>query len=223
MRFNVAWTLLGVCVGAHAEDLRPVLARMDTGAAGFRSISANIRRVSFTALINDRLEETGTCKFYKQRSDVRVLVELSKPDERAIAFAGRKVQIYTAKSNIVQEIDLGRQKGQIDRYLLLGFGTSGKELAREYTVKYGGEEAVSGQKATRIELVPRSDEVRRQFSKMELWIADPFGYPVQQKLHEPSGNYLTVTYTGVKLNSDLSPEQLSLRLPKDVKREYPQK
>ncbi len=223
MNIRLVTAMVGLCASALAQDLKSVLARMDGGAAGFRSVSASIRRASFTALINDRLEETGTCKFYKHKGDVRVLVDLTNPDQRSIAFAGRKVQLYTAKSNIVQEIDLGKQKGQIDRYLLLGFGTPGREIAKEYTTRYSGEEAIAGQKASRLELTPKSEEVRKQFSKIELWIADPGGYPVQQKLHEPSGNYLTVTYTGIKLNSDLSPDQLALKLPKDVKREYPQK
>ncbi len=206
-----------------AQSLDAVLARMDAGSVGFRSVAADIKRTSFTAVINDRSEEFGSIKLAKNKNDVRVLLEVTRPDARSVAFAGDRAQIFYPKINTVQEIDLGKQKSLVEQFVLLGFGTSGKELGKNYTLKYTGEEPVAGQKASRIELTPKSRQVKEQFARMELWIADPGGFPVQQKLYEPSGNFLTVTYSAIKLNPNLGPDSLSLRLPKDVKREYPQK
>ncbi len=216
--------LASLCLAAPAAaELPQVLARMDASATGFRGAAANVKRTSFTALIRETEEETGTIKFTKSKNDVRLLLELTKPDPRSVAFAGRKAQLFYPKINTVREIDLGKQKSFIDQFLLLGFGTAGKDLGKSYQVKYRGEETISGQKASRIELVPNAAEVKQQFNRIELWIADPGGYPVQQKLYAPSGNHLTVTYTEVQVNPALTPESVSLKLPKDVKREYPQK
>jgi outer membrane lipoprotein-sorting protein len=208
---------------ASGGDLKSVLARMDAGAIGFQSVTANVRRSTYTALIRERSEESGIVKFLKARNEVRLLLEVAKPEPRSVAFAGRKAQLYYPKINTVQEIDLGKQKSYIDQFILLGFGTTGRELVKSYKVAYGGEETVAGTKASRIELTPNSPQVREQFSRIELWIADPGGFPVQQKLHEPSGNNLTVTYSEIKVNPNLNPQSVALKLPKDVKREYPQK
>jgi outer membrane lipoprotein-sorting protein len=74
-----------------------------------------------------------------------------------------------------------------------------------------------------LELVPKSKKALEQLTKVELWVADPGGYPVQQKLYWPSGDTTTTSYTDIKVNPDLTDADLSLKLPSDAKREYPQK
>jgi len=49
------------------------------------------------------------------------------------------------------------------------------------------------------------------------------GYPIQQKFYQPAGDYMVFTYSGIKINPDLADSALKLHLPKNVKREYPQK
>ena len=51
---------------------------------------------------------------------------------------------------------------------------------------------------------------------------DSGAYPVQQKLIQPSGDYYLFTYSGVKLNPQLTDEALKLKLPKGVKRQRAQ-
>ena len=114
-------------------------------------------------------------------------------------------------------------KSLVDQFVLLGFGTTGKDLQKAYNLKFVKDETVAEQKCSRIELDPKDSKVKKQYSKFELCIADPGGYPVLQKLIEPSGNYTSITYSDIKLNPDLRPEAMNLNLPAGVKREYPQK
>jgi outer membrane lipoprotein-sorting protein len=58
---------------------------------------------------------------------------------------------------------------------------------------------------------------------MEIWMAEDGSLPVQQKVVLPSGNYTMFTYSNIKYNPPLTDEDLSLKLPKNVKREYPQR
>jgi outer membrane lipoprotein-sorting protein len=82
---------------------------------------------------------------------------------------------------------------------------------------------VAGQKTARLELIPISKEVLQHLKKLELWVSESTGYPVQQKFFLPANDYMLVTYTGMKANPDLSDSALRLKLPKGVKREHPQK
>ena len=44
----------------------------------------------------------------------------------------------------------------MDQFLLVGFGTTGQELKANYSMKYVGEETISGQKAWKLELIRQS-------------------------------------------------------------------
>lgn len=220
------WVLAAMLAGpAGAASLEQVLERMDRAAASFQAVRASIRKASFTAAINDETVERGVFQMSRRgRKTVRMKIEFREPDPRVLAFSGRKGEIYYPKINTVQEYDLGRHGALVDQFLLLGFGTPGRELAREYQVQLvAGAEPVGGVRADRLELVPKAKEAREHIVRVELWIADPGGYPVQQKFYTPSGDTTTITYTDAVLNPALSESDLSLRVPADAKREYPQR
>lgn len=213
------WLLL-----AAAPAEQAVLAKMDEAAAGFRSMSGKIRKVTHTAVINDDSIDVGTICLRRQGSrDVRLLVEIGEPDPKAYALQGRKAEIYYPKIQTVQEYDLGKQSQLLDQFLLLGFGTPTRELLRSYTLRVAGEETVAGQKSARIELIPKSEKVRQHLTKAELWISLADGHTVQQRFHEPSGDFRLATYTDVRWNPPLADSALALKLPKNIKREYPQR
>ncbi len=206
------------------EALDRVLARMDKGASSFKAMSAKIRKVSHTAVVNENTVDTGTMKLKRAKPrDMRMLVDLTEPDQKAMAFQGQKLEMYFPKMRTVQEYDVGKNRELLEQFLLLGFGTSGKELAENYTLKVGGTETVGEQKTTRLELVPKSKEVLQHLKKAELWVSDETGYPAQQKFYLTGGDYALVTYTELKVNPQLSDSALKLNLPKGVKREFPQK
>jgi outer membrane lipoprotein-sorting protein len=139
------------------------------------------------------------------------------------ALTPGKVEIYFPKINTVQEYDLGKEKGLVDQFLLLGFGSSGKDLAKNYDVKATGEENIDGQATTRLELTPKSAKVKEYFSKVEVWIPAGAANAVRQKVYEKSGDTMTFAYSGLKLNSGLADNAVDLKLPADAKREFPGK
>jgi outer membrane lipoprotein-sorting protein len=201
-----------------------VLARMDAAAPAFRGVKASLQRVVHTAVINDNSEESGSFTLLRSKGkEPRVLIEIVKPDPRVIAFSDRKAEIFNPRAGVVQEFDLGKQKGLVDQFLLLGFGASGKEIRKNYGVTFLGEDTVAGQKCSRLQLTPRSGQVKEHFNRIELCIAASGGHPVRQKLFEPSGNYTDIIYSDVRLNPVIQPAELDLKLPPNVKREYPQR
>ncbi len=210
--------------GAQAQPLQQTLARMDQSSAAFRGMTSKIRRVSYTAVINENNIDSGTMFLKRARPrDLRMLVELTEPDPKSVAFQGRKLEIYFPKIKTVQEYDVGKNRSLLEQFLLLGFGSSGRELAANYALKALGSESVSGEKTTRLELTPKSAAVLEQLKKVELWISDSGGYPVQQKFYLPGGDYMLVTYSELKLNPEMADSAVKLKLPRGVKREFPQK
>lgn len=207
-----------------AEPLDSVLAKMDRAAASFKSMTAKIKRTAHTAAIDENHTDAGTMSMKRSRSqDTRMLIDLTAPDAKTITLQGHTVDIYLPKIKTVQEFDVGKNRELLDQFLLLGFGSSGKDLTRAYDVTFVGEEAENGRKAAHLQLVPKSPEVLKQLKTIELWLSDANSYPIRQKFNQPSGDYTTVTFSDLKMNPDLPDAALKLKLPKGVKREYPQR
>lgn len=226
MRFTalVLFCSFTLPASAAVPGLESVLARMNDAAATFKAMSAEIKRITHTAVLNDNSEEAGTVSMLRlSPRDARMLIEFTAPDPKSIAFQQRKAQIYYPKLQQVEIYDLGKYSKLIDQFLLLGFGTSGRELVKSYDVKVLGEETIGGRNVVKLELVPKSGEARQQLNKVELWLDEAGAYPVQQKFYQPGGDYMLITYTDVKLNPPLSSGAVTLQLPNNVKKVTPQK
>ncbi|MGD0002467.1 MAG: outer membrane lipoprotein carrier protein LolA [Bryobacteraceae bacterium] len=209
-----------------AQDLESALGRMDRLSKGFRGLTADLHRITYTAVIKQADESSGRLTVFRaQPKDLRMLVEIDKPDPGAVAVANNKVQIYYPKIAEVQEYDLsGKQNRLIEEFLLLGFGTSTSDLGKKYSIKYMGMATVQGLKADLLELVPKSTEAREHFPRIEMWIAQDGGYPLRLKLHQPSKDYQEAEYTNVRVNPpNITEAAVRLKPPKGVKRVRPQK
>lgn len=223
MNTKVAFALLAA-LSAFAASPDSVLARMDQAASTFRGMTANITKTSYTAVIQESTEESGIIRMRSPKPrQVGALIEFDKPAPKSIAFRDKKAQIYLPKINTVQEYDLGKYNDLLTQGLLIGFATPSKDLKKNYAIKVAAEESVAGQKATKLELIPTQDTIKQHLNRIELWIGDADGLPVQQKLYQPSGDYTQIQYRDMKLDPSLTEQQVKLNLPANVKREFPQK
>ena len=166
-----------------AGELENVLARIDKAGTAFKGMSAHVKRVSHTAVINEDNTDSGTMLLKRNHPrDMRMLVDFTEPDPKTVAFQGRKVEIYYPKMQTVQEFDVGKSRALLDEFFLVGFGTSRGDLQASYTLHLGGSDTIEGHKTDRLELIPKSKEVSQHLTKLEIWVAEN-GYPVQQKFY----------------------------------------
>ena len=223
----VCLTLAGPATVAAADNsMTQVLARMDKAASEFQAMTAQVTHVTHTDVLNDDSPpETGTVTMKKvQPGEVQGKLDFTSPDLKTITIEKRRVQEYLPKINILQVFDLDKHGPQLDKFVMIGFGTSGTEIAASYSVTVLASEQVNGQALMRLQLIPKSGEAKQYVKKLELWIpeqGDP--YPVREKITEPSGDYILVTYSGLKINPPLKPDALQLKPPPGVKTEYPGK
>lgn len=218
--------LLLAGVGAvFAQDLASVFARIDKTAVTFRGFRADMKRVSHNHLIPIDDEDTGSIVVRRAKPhELQMLLNFNPPNEKRVAVEGSKIEIYTPKNNSIQAVLLGKEsKGAVEAFMLLGFGSTSKELQSGYDVTYGGPETVSGEKTNRIELVPKSDEVKHQLQRVDLWISDASGLAIQQKFYFPGGDTQVVTFTNMKQASDIPASAVQLNAPKNARREKPLK
>jgi hypothetical protein len=133
---------------------------------------------------------------------IRAVLDFSqlKNSAREIGFFGKIVRMYYPNAKYYQDYDVGKNSDLVNQFLLLGFGSSGDELAAGYTISSEGMENAAGTNATKLLLVPKDPKVKERLTKVEIWIPEGQSNPVQQKFYEErSGNYYMVTYTNLNL------------------------
>jgi len=205
-------------------SLPELFAKLDQNSASFRSMSAKLERIDYTAILKDSSEEYGSILMLRKKAGtVEMRIDFTQPDAKQISYADKKVQSYLPKINTVQIVDVGKIDSLISQGVLIGFGTSSKELQKTYTIRVLGEEAIHGKPCTHLELTPKTDSKLLKAKKIEVWLAHSDGYPQRQKLFQGAGDYNQATYSDLKINPPLDEQSVRLSLPKDVKKEYPSK
>jgi outer membrane lipoprotein-sorting protein len=195
--------------------LEYVLSMMDHAAQDFKSLTAAIEQVKYTAVVQDKSTETGEIFV---RKDAKVRIDFQSPDPRTILRNGDNVYIYTPKINRVEEYNIGKNRATVDQYLALGFGTRIDALKKNYNIVLTGEEELDGHEAAVLEMTPKSPEQKKQISKVEMWIDEASWLPVQQKFVETgSGDYLMSRFTKVMKNLKLGDGKFKPDWPKGTK------
>ena len=198
-----------------------VLGLMDHAAHSFHSLTANIEHIKFTAVVNDTSKETG--QLYV-RKDEKMRIDITAPDQRTILRTGDSLFVYTPKINRVEEYNLGKNRNLVDQYVLLGFGTRTIEVRKNYDVRLTGEEELDGKKVAVLELTPKSEDVRKQITKIQMWIDEASWLPLQQKFFEATaGDYFLFHYSDLKEDlKKFSENKFKQDWPKNATRVRPQ-
>ncbi len=204
----------------RADSLEAILQRMDAEAKKFKSVSARLHDVNYTAVLNETTSEDGELRLRRAKDGLNGVLEYNPPDQRIIAFSGHKVQLYKPKANEVTIVDPGKDNmSQIDQFILIAFGsTSGTELKRAYDIKLAGTESVDGVPVSHLVLIPKSAEAKKVTTMIELWVPEGTYRAVREKVTQPTKDYRLTTYSDVKPNPPLPDSAFELKLPAGVHR-----
>jgi outer membrane lipoprotein-sorting protein len=208
---------------SHAQGAPPttdsVLAMMDKSAQDFHTLTADIEHIKYTDVVKDTSAETGKLLV---RRDEKMRIEFYQPDRRTILRTGDSLFVYTPKINRVEEYDLGKNREMVDQYVLLGFGTKSENVRKSYLVSVIGETQLDNKKTVQLELTPKSDQMRKQIARIQMWIDEASWLPIQQKFFESgSEDYLIFHYTNVMKNLKIGDNQFKQDWPKGVSRTKP--
>jgi len=228
-RFSLLFLVLSLIFAAYVTPAFPpqekqwttdgVLAMMDKSARDFHTLTADIEHIKYTDVVKDTSTETGKLLV---RRDEKMRIEFFQPDRRTILRTGDSLFVFTPKINRVEEYDLGKNRDLVDQYVLLGFGTKSDNVRKSYEVNVLGEIELDNTKTVGIELIPKSDQMRKQIAKIQMWIDEASWLPIQQKFFESgSADYLIFHYTNVKKNLKIGDNQFKQDWPKGVTRAKP--
>jgi outer membrane lipoprotein-sorting protein len=191
--------------------LEPVLAQMDAAAKNFRSTEASFVWDQYQKVIDGTDTQKGKIYFRRQDNETQMAADIAEPDKKYVLYSGGKVQVFQPKIDQVTEYNPGKNRADLESFLVLGFGGSGHDLLKSYEVKYLGSESVSGAEAAKLELIPKSARLRNNIARILLWIDPARGVSLQQQFFEPSGDYRLAKYSEIQINQKLPDNAFKLK------------
>ena len=200
-----------------AGDLDAVLKKMDAVASNFHSAQAEFEWDTYEKVIDETDDvESGSIFYRKNGGNVEMMAEVKKagpslaeqkPEPKFVLFNNGKIQMYQPKVNQVTVFDLGKSHSEFENYVVLGFGGSGQDLQKSFTVTYAGKETISGVDTAKLKLEPKSAKVRGTYSQIILWIDPSRGISVQQQFFQPQGDYRLAKYSDIQVNGKKIPDE----------------
>jgi len=195
---------------ADPANLDAVLKKMDVAAANFRNAQADFEWDSYEKVIGEVDEiQTGTIYFRRAGNDIEMMADVKmagsdlthqKPEPKNVLYSNGKISMYQPKPNQLTVYDLGKNRVDLESYVVLGFGGSGQDLVKAFDVTYVGPETVNGIATAKLQLIPKSEKVRNTYNLISLWIDLDRGVSVQQQFFAPQGDYRLTKYNDIQVN-----------------------
>jgi outer membrane lipoprotein-sorting protein len=200
----------GTAQGPAASTLEGVLNQMDAAAAQFRNAQADFVWDQYQKVVNETDTQKGKIYFRRTGKEMQMAADIQSPDQKYLLFSGGKIRFYQPKINQVNEYDAGQNRGEIESFLVLGFGGRGHDLQQQFDVKFGGNEDVDGVKTAKLELTPKLARVKNMFNKIVIWVDAQRGVSLKQQAFEPSGDYRITRYSNININTKVPDDVFKL-------------
>ena len=181
----------------EAPSLDSVLKKMDAAAADFKATQADFVWDQYQRVVDETDTQTGTVYYRRAGKEIEMMADIKQPDSKFVLYKDGKLEVYQPKIDQVMEYPAGANHSEIESYLVLGFGGSGQDLVKSFDVSYLGEETVDGIATAKLQLIPKSEKFRNNFSKILLWIDLSRGISVQQQFFQGQGDYRLAKYSAV--------------------------
>jgi outer membrane lipoprotein-sorting protein len=199
----------------HAQPkpghLDAVLRQMDAASLKFQSAEANFRWDLYERVVKQTTTQTGTIYFNKQGTTTVMGARVEQPALKLIEFRNGTLRLFEPGTNHLTIVDATNNKAQLESFLTLGFGGSGKDLAKAWTISDLGDEVVDGVQTAKLDLVPKDPAVRNNCTHMTIWVDPVRGISLKQSFYMPSEDYRTAVYANIKYNQkvDEKPYQIN--------------
>lgn len=208
--FAVLAMLASAAAFAQDAGLQQVLNQMNAASVRFKSAQADFVADTYTAVVQSHDVQTGTIAFRRAGNSTEMVMHVKtddgQPSLKDVLYKNSELAYY--QPTVKQETVLSASSNY-ERYLTLGFGGSGKQLAADWNIKYLGKEQVDGVETAKLDLTPKTPS--DQFSHITIWVNTGNGIALKQQVFQDSGDWRTAVYSNVRLN-DVPASEFTLKI-----------
>jgi outer membrane lipoprotein-sorting protein len=222
----LALAFLPGCIASAAtqDDLKSVLARLDSAAAKFQSTQADVEKDAVvTVPMPDTDVQKGVVYYERKGSSVKmglhVKLHNGNPSGTSYTYIDGVFKLFEPGVN---QVTTHAGAAKFESYVNLGFGASGKDLADKWVITYLGSEDISDGNSTvktaKLQLVAKDPAVLKNVQKVVIWVDPDRAVSLKQVFTLSATSSWTCTYTNFKVNKPLPGDAFTF--PTDKKTVY---
>ncbi|MFY9939820.1 MAG: outer membrane lipoprotein-sorting protein [Silvibacterium sp.] len=185
---------------AQNAELQKVLAEMDEASARFQSAQADFVWDQYTAVVQSHDYQKGTIAFRRVGNSTEMVAHIKtendQPSPKDVLYKGGELDYY--QPSLKQETILNAG-ANVERYLTLGFGGSGKDLAAHWNITYQGTEKIADVDTAKLDLTPKQPG-NNEFTHITVWVDAKQAISLKQQVFQASGDWRTAVYSNIRLN-----------------------
>jgi len=202
-----------------ADDLQTVLRKLDTASANFRTTSAEFEFDTVTTEpIYDKDVQKGTVYYKRDPKNSQMAAHINevngRPVPKVVVSSGGTIKLYEQKVN---QVTVLTKFSEYQKWFMLGFGASGKELEDKWNIKYLGTEKIDGITTDKLEMTAKDPVVRKNIPKVTLWMDSDRGVSVRQLIDQGQGQTRTCQYMNLKVNQPLPSDAFTFKTDKQTR------
>ena len=208
-----AWAIAAEApqAASSSADLEKVLSQMDALAASFKTAEADFVWDQYTKVVNETDAQSGKVYFRRSSKEIEMAADIAQPAQKYVLYQNSTVRVYEPRIDQVTVYNTGRNRAEVESFLVLGFGGRGHDLEKSFEVSFQGYEQAGGVRAAKLSLVPKTAKGKNIFERIILWIDPARGISVQQQFVEPQGDYRLAKYSNIKLNQAIPADAFKLK------------
>ena len=199
-------------------DLEAVLHQMDQASTRFKSAEADFRWDFYERVVKETTTQNGTIYFLKNGSNLEMGAKINPPTAKFIEYKNGSLQLFDPGSDHMTVLSAGNNKAQYESFLTLGFGGSGTDLAKAWTITDLGTEPITdGTKmvtTTKLDLVSKDPNVRNMVTHITIWVDPTRAVSLKQQFFMPSEDERTTFFTNIRYNQPVNTKPFAIRTDK---------
>jgi outer membrane lipoprotein-sorting protein len=192
----------------HIDEL---MRQMDAASARFKSAEADFRWELFERVVKQTTSQSGTIYFQKDGANTQMGARIDSPAAKFLEFRDGTLRVYDPGPDHLTTVSSKQNQAQIEAFLTLGFGGSGRDLAKAWTISDLGAETVDGVETAKLDLVPKDPAVRNNCTHIIIWVDPARGISLKQEFFMPSEDTRTSYYSNIRLNQKIDEKKYAIR------------
>jgi outer membrane lipoprotein-sorting protein len=194
---------------ASPTRLETVLQQMNAASAKFQSAQADLRQELYTKVVDDNEEQKGMVYFLRKSGATQMGIKMPA---QIVEFKDGTLRVfYPGTGHIDAFSATGKNQALAETFMTLGFGGSGADLKKSWTIDDQGTEQMSDGSKTvpveKLDLVSKDETIKKNYTHVTIWIDAARGVTLKQEFFAANGDTRTAFYTNIRLNQkvDVAP------------------
>ncbi len=229
-----AGSLLAQQPSSQRSDLDKVLHQLDAASASFKSAQADFRWDVYEKVVKETTSQCGVIYFERHGEATEMGAKVApSPTQscsgeaaatasgtRTLAYKAGELQMFEPGTNRLTILHAGNNQAQYESFLTLGFGGSGRDLAKTWNIIDQGTEVLKdGSRdvtVTKLDLTAKDAAKQSMFSHITIWVDPMQGVSLKQQFFTPSGDYRTTYFDHIRLNQKINDAAFAIKTNKQT-------